>query len=175
MQINFISSKGFEETHTIHTKSCNIKIMMGNETNEIIEKLFDSFLQKYQEGLEESIKGGEFIRDSVDLLYYHLQKISSKRGGSYIDSPERLKNKKTTINPENNDDNCFQYALTNALNHKQFKSHPERISKIKSFIDQCNLKKKQIFHHIQKTGKSLNKTIIELLLISYLYHAILKK
>ena len=65
MQINFISSKGFEETHTIHTKSCNIKIMMGNETNEIIEKLFDSFLQKYQEGLEESIRAGEFIRDIV--------------------------------------------------------------------------------------------------------------
>ena len=39
--------------------------MMGNETNEIIEKLFDSFLQKYQEGLEESIRAGEFIRDIV--------------------------------------------------------------------------------------------------------------
>ena len=174
MQINFISSKGFEETHTIHTKSCNIKIMMGNETNEIIEKLFDSFLQKYQEGLEESIKGGEFIRDSVDLLYYHLQKISSKRGGSYIDSPERLKNKKTTINPENNDDNCFQYALTNALNHKQIKSHPERISNIKPFIDQCNLKKIDFPSH-SKDRKKFEQNIIELLLISYLYHAILKK
>ena len=174
MQISFISSKGFEETHTIHTKSCNIKIMMGNKTNEIIENLFDSFLQKYQEGLEESIRAGEFIRDSVDLLYYHLRKISSKRGGSYIDSPEWLKNKKTTINPENNDDNCFQYALTNALNHKQIKSHPERISKIKPFIDQCNLKKIDFPSH-SKDRKKFEQNIIELLLISYLYHAILKK
>ena len=41
-----------------------------------------------------------------------------KRGESYIDSPEWLKNKKATINLENNDDNCFQYALTVALNHQ---------------------------------------------------------
>ena len=168
MQINFISSKGFEETHTIHTKSCNIKIMMGNETNEIIEKLFDSFSQKYQEGLEESIRGGEFIRDSVDLLHYHLQKVSSKRGGSYIDSPEWLKNKKTTINPKNNDDNCFQYALTNALNHKQIKSHPERISKIKPFIDQCNLKKIDFPSHSKyrkKFEQNNNRTALNILFV----------
>ena len=62
---------------------------------EIIEKHFDSLLQKYQDGLEESVRGSEFICDSVDLLYYHLQKIGLKRGGSYIDSPEWLKNKKS--------------------------------------------------------------------------------
>ena len=30
-----------------------------------------------------------------------------------------LKNKTVTINPKNNDDKCFQYALTVALNYKQ--------------------------------------------------------
>ena len=49
-----------------------------------------------------------------------------------------VKNKKPTINPKSNDDNCFQYTLTVALNHKQTKSNPERISKIKPFIDQYN-------------------------------------
>ena len=56
MQINAISSKDSEETHTMHTKSCNIEIMMGNETDEIIKKPFDSLLQKYEEGLEESMR-----------------------------------------------------------------------------------------------------------------------
>ena len=46
--------------------------MMSNETDKIIEKRFDSLLQKYQEELEESMRGSEFLRDSVDLLYYHL-------------------------------------------------------------------------------------------------------
>ena len=100
MQINFISSEDSDETRTMHTKSDNIEIMMGNETDEIIEKLFKSLLQKYQDGLEESMRGSKFIRDSVDLLYYHPQKIGLKRGGSYIDSPEWLKNKKARINPK---------------------------------------------------------------------------
>ena len=59
--------------------------------------------------------------DSVDLLYYELHIISLNRGGSYIDSPEWLKNKKETINPKNDDDKHFQYALSVALNHEQMK------------------------------------------------------
>ena len=94
------------------------------------------FLQKYQEGLEESMRGSEFVYDSVDVLYYNLNKVSLSRGGSYIDSPKWLKNKKATINPKNEDDKCFHYALTVALNHEQIKNNPERISKIKPFIDQ---------------------------------------
>ena len=93
-------------------------------------KLFINFLnllQRYQEGLEESMRGREFIFDSVDALYYDLNKISLSRRGSYIDSPKWLKTKKTAINPKNNDDKCFQYAITVALNHEQIKDHPERI------------------------------------------------
>ena len=40
--INFISSKHFNETHTMLTKSDNIEIMMGSETGKIIEELFES-------------------------------------------------------------------------------------------------------------------------------------
>ena len=68
------------------------------------------------------MRGSEFIFDTVDALYYDLNKISLSRGGSYIDSPEWLKNKKATINPENNDDNCFQYALTVSLNYQIIKT-----------------------------------------------------
>ena len=84
MAINFVSSKDFEETRTINAKSDNIEIFMGNETNEIIEEPLESVLQRYQEGLEESMKGTEFIFNGVDLLHYNLSKISFNRGGSYI-------------------------------------------------------------------------------------------
>ena len=52
--------------------------MTANKTDKVIKKLFDSLLQNYQEGLEESMRGSKLICDSVDLLYYHLQKISLK-------------------------------------------------------------------------------------------------
>ena len=59
--INFISSKkDSNETRTMHAKSDNVEIMMGSETNEIIEELFKSFLQTYEEGLEESTRGSFF-------------------------------------------------------------------------------------------------------------------
>ena len=41
MAINFISSKDSNETHTMHTKSDNIEIKVGNETGEIIKKRFE--------------------------------------------------------------------------------------------------------------------------------------
>ena len=84
MQINFISSKDSGETRTMHTKSRNIEIMVGSETNDIIEELSESPLQNYQKGLEESIRGNELICDIVDLLYYHLQKNKSEQKGIVI-------------------------------------------------------------------------------------------
>ena len=72
MKINFISSKDSEVTHAVYTKTRNIEIIMGNKTDEIIEKLFESLLQNYQKDLEESMRGSEFVRDSINLLYYHL-------------------------------------------------------------------------------------------------------
>ena len=114
---------------------------MGSETDDIIEKLFESLLQKYKKGLKESTKGSEFYFDSVDLLYYNLQKTSLKRiGSSYIDSPKWLKNEKETINPKTNDDDCFQYSLTVSLNYQNIKKDPQRISKIKPFINQYDWK-----------------------------------
>ena len=101
--------------------------MIDSETNEIIEEIFKSLLQRYQDGLEESIKESEFIFDSVDVLYYDLNKIGLSRGGSYIDSPKWLKDKKATINPENNDEECFPYALIVELNYQNIKNNPQRI------------------------------------------------
>ena len=51
-------------------------------------------MQIYQGRLKESVRGSDFVFDSVDLLYYNLHKIGLNGGVSYIDSPEWLRNKK---------------------------------------------------------------------------------
>ena len=62
--------------------------MMVSETDDIIKKLFESILQRYQEELEEKLRGSEFVFDSVDLLEYKFNKASLKRSGSsYLGSP----------------------------------------------------------------------------------------
>ena len=92
------------------------------------------------------------------------------RGGSYIDTPEWLKNKKATVNPKNNDGKCFQYALAVALSHEQIKTLPERTSKIKPVIDQYNWKEINFPLHKKdwKSFESNNKSIA--LNISYIPH-----
>ena len=81
--------------------------MMGDETDKNITKLFQSLFQRYQEVLEESVKGSEFVFDSVNLLEHKINKIGPNRGGLYVDSLKWLKNKKATINPKSNDDKAF--------------------------------------------------------------------
>ena len=175
MTINFISSKDFDETRTMHARSNNVEIVVGNETNEIIKELFESFFQKYQEGLEESMTGSEFVYDSVDVLYYNLNKVSLSRGGSYIDSLKWLKNKKATINPQNKkDDRCFQYTVTVALNYEHIGDHPERISKRQPFIGKYDWKEIN-FPSQGKDWKNFSQARNQLLLIFYIYLIILKK
>ena len=72
------------------------------------------------------------------MLIFH--KISLNRGGSYIDSPNWIKRKKATINPKNKDYECFKYATAAALTNEKIKKDPQKISKIKPFIDQYSWK-----------------------------------
>ena len=136
MKINFISSKNFNETRDMYSKSDNFEIMMGVDTNEIIKNLFNSILQRYQKGLQELMRGSDFVFDYVESLSYIFHKIDIKRSGSYIEAPKWIKNKKATINPQNKDDKCFQYAVTIALNYDRIEKHPERLNNVKPFINQ---------------------------------------
>ena len=75
----------------MHSKSGKIKIMI-----------------RYTNNLEKSLKGSEFVLNYVQLLYYKCHKINPNCGGSYIGSPDWIKNKKTTINSIDKKDNkCF--------------------------------------------------------------------
>ena len=138
-EINFTSLKPDSyETRIMHTKSNNEEIMVGGDTSEVIKELFKSFLQRYQESLQEKMRGSDFAFDGVNLLYYDFNKISLNRGGSYTESPKWMKNKKSTINPKNNDVMCFQYAVTLALNHDKINREHQSVSKIRPYINEYN-------------------------------------
>ena len=137
LKIKFISSKNFNETRDMYSKSDNFEIMMGVDTYEIIKNLFNSILQRYQKGLQESMRGSDIVFDYVESLNYIFYKIDTKRFGSYIEAPKWIKNKKATINPQNKDDDkCFQCAVTIALNYDKTENHPERVNNVKPFINQ---------------------------------------
>ena len=58
-------SRDFNETRTIYTNSDNIETFIGNKTDQIFEKLFESLLGSRR--IRRKMRGSEFIYDSIDL------------------------------------------------------------------------------------------------------------
>ena len=78
----------------------------------------------------------EFVFNFAQLLHY---KINLNCGGSYIKSPDWIKNKKATINFINKKDNkYFQYVVTVVLSYEEIKKDPQKITKFKPFINKYN-------------------------------------
>ena len=59
MQNSCISTRSFEETRTIHTKSEPLEIFMGSYTEDVIDKLFNTLLQRFQLAQETSNERGK--------------------------------------------------------------------------------------------------------------------
>ena len=95
VEISFVSQKpSSDETRIMSSRSTPEEIMSGSETEEIMEKLIKSLLQKYQDNLQNKMKGSEFIFNGVNYVFYNLNRITISIG----ESPKWLKDKKCTIN-----------------------------------------------------------------------------
>ena len=70
----------------------------------------------------------EFVFDCVNGMHYKCNETSLNCGGWYIESSKWINDKKQIR--KNKDSECFQYAGTFALNHKNIKTNREMISQI---------------------------------------------
>ena len=161
MHVNFISSKDTGETQTIYVRSDNVSIMWDNDTDDIIRELFRSFLNNYQEDLK-IISGSEFNFESVELMNYKLHKVSLRRGGSYIKSPEWLANKRATINPKNeNDDECLRWSTISALNYNEImKKEFENIFKKIKHEDKDFSSHKRDWENFEQNNESIALNVL---------------
>ena len=99
-EISFVLQKpDSNEIRTTYTRSTPKEIIIGSETEEITENF--TILQKYQDNLQNKMKGSDFIFNGINYLYYDLNRITISKGGSYIESPKWLKDKKCTITKKN--------------------------------------------------------------------------
>ena len=92
---------------------------MGGDTKDVIDKLFNTLLQRFQSAQETSNeRGSESISDSVELLYYHFQRIDIRKAELSIISPDWIVSKVATINPKNEKDNeCFKWSIISGLHY----------------------------------------------------------
>ena len=123
MQNSCISTNSFEETCTIYTKSKTLEVFMGSDLEDVIDKLFNTLLQRFKRTQETSNeRGSKLIPDSVELLYYHFQGIDIRRYESYIMSPDWILSERATIKAKNGKSNkCFQWSIVLGLNYNKIK------------------------------------------------------
>ena len=134
---NFIFVKDFEDTRAIYSANKPVEIFMGSDTENIIDTLFNTFLNRIQQAMETSNeRGSGFTHDSVGLLYYYFQRIVIRRGGSYIVSPDWIASKKATINPKNEKDNeCFKWSIIAELSYSKInQKYLKKIEKLERLI-----------------------------------------
>ena len=126
---------------TFYVKSKNREMRSGDNTDDILIKLLESFLENYERE-ENTLKNeSDYVFDCVDWTLVNFHIIELRRGSSYIPSPKWVSDRKETINPQNKKDNCcFAYSIIAALHHQDISHNPERITKLKPHINNYNWK-----------------------------------
>ena len=85
MQNNCISTKDFKEIHTIYSASKPVETLMGSDTDDAIDRFFDTTLQRFHQSIETSNdRGSESTHEIVVLLHQYFQKIDIRRAESCI-------------------------------------------------------------------------------------------
>ena len=134
VSIRFISSRNPKQFRIRRSHSKNIEIMSGSDIDDVINNLILTLKENYSNDLTR-MDGSGYRFERFALLKYKFHKISLRRAGSYT---KRIKSKNGIINSKNEDDKCIIYAIIASLNPHKIDSHPERISKLKHYINDYN-------------------------------------
>ncbi len=125
---------GVSETDTFgaRSKTHTVTIQIGDTYAEMRDKMLESLYKFKRNG------SGWQLKEIVGL-YINIAKFDPMEGSGYSDLPSYLKKKKAIINMKNDDEECFRWAITRALNPVD--SKPERVTKeLKEQSDRYNWK-----------------------------------
>ena len=80
-----------------------------------------------------ALLNSRFVFDEVLFTNVDFHQLNLMRGSGYLPLPNWLACKKTIINPKNEDQECFKWAVITASRWEEINNNPERISKLKRF------------------------------------------
>ena len=112
------------------------EICQGSNLDEIVDEMIAHMKKQIE---NPALANSRFRFDEVLFLDVNFHRLNLTRGSSYIPLPSWIANKKVVINPKNEDDEeCFKWAITAALHYKEIKSHLERVSNIFGYTNNYN-------------------------------------
>ena len=114
---------------TFYVKSKNVACYPSSDSNDILNQLYESLLEYFNEKLLVCRTDTSYVFESIEGFSIHFHKTDLRRASSCIPSPSWIEFKKAVVNPINEHGNfCFAYAATIAIYHKELGKNPSRIS-----------------------------------------------
>ena len=99
-----------------------------------LDEIVDEMINHTKKQIENpALLNGRFVFDEVLFTNVHFHQLNLMRGSSYLPLPNWLAHKKAIINPKNEDQECFKWAVIVASRWEEINNNPERISKLKRF------------------------------------------
>ena len=119
------------------TKNNNDKrtLCIKSEDTTDINEIFDQLIKKHND-LIKPLKNIDTISEGIESITYNFTEII--KINTFLESPRWLKLERCIMNPQNNDNKCFQCSIIHALYHQQIKNNLFRISKFKPFVNNLN-------------------------------------
>ena len=122
----------------------------ASDINDLIERML-AYIKAQTESPKFPKSG--FTLDKIMRMFIKFHRLVLTRGSSYIQLPKRIKSKKTVINPQNKDEECFKWAVIGTLHHEEIKHNPETISLLRYYEKQYNWKRLEFPVLIKKIDK----------------------
>ena len=112
------------------------EIFQGSNIEETLEQMFAYIKTEIE---NHALPESGFTLDSIIHLDIRFHKLQLTQGNSYIELLSWIYNKKAVLNPRNEEDEeCFKWAVIAALHHEDIQKDSKRISKLKSYSNLYN-------------------------------------
>ena len=118
-------------------KSNPITVLHGSNIREIINEACNTLKQSFEK-ISNALNDSDYLFHGIVSLDVDIHEVELIRGGSYIKLPEWIENKHAVLNPKNDDEECFKWAVIQALHHEEIGKDPQRINKLKPFVSRYN-------------------------------------
>ena len=112
----------------------NIELPFNSKLTEIfegsnLENILNGMISHMESQIENpKLLDSKFNFNKVIYLDIDFHKLNLTRGSSYIPLPNKIASKKAIINPKNeNDEECFKWAIIESLHHKDIEKDHQRI------------------------------------------------
>jgi hypothetical protein len=91
-------------------------------SSHVISGFINDLIKSFEKELEKARNGSNLILDRIEKLSIKTAKSKAMVGGSYIELPDYIKNKKACVNIKNTDEKCFKWAILASKHYHEFKS-----------------------------------------------------